>query len=553
MDTSTCSHGHQNVQSVAQRKFYQWVLKWINGVASNDDEIRDIQQSAKPDVPVLASFLQTIGFKLLSFEKHNDVFSQKSENNASAFEQGALKVTIECGTSNMRAMLKLEGITCRCPNPDHIKDASFWSISGTGPTASTDNIAQKVEETGSTLLPPLTKDVARVLRDVSYKLFDTIVCEPDVNRNTNISISASRSNNVSYEYKSGQNIPKQEVGVMRSNTQPEMRLRADSLNSKCPPENHEKTNFEIPQIRTVSPISPKKTTLQRQRTWDIDIETQNADEEPRPSPPKLTSSPVTVPELSNSLGQISLQSDIDNSKNITEYIIGAQQNLEKALKMLLFKKPTILNDVSPSQALDQDSVSVKSAPAAISPTSVISPYKSSGTNIIDCLKPKQTNLTHEQLITKALSRNATQVPKARRSIEPILSKSLSRKNEDNSKLTIRRSSFYIPSPANSNIAALSKSETKQKLLGIGRYSTSKTSNAIESEISNRVTLTKKGVASPEPRKSASATSGTPNGRVSLIKPPTKISKSIPVKVNTMQPSKINTGIARKPRLSLPKD
>lgn len=55
-----------------------------------------------------------------------------------------------------------------------------------------------------------------------------------------------------------------------------------------------------------------------------------------------------VAELSNSLGQISLQSDTDNSRNITEYIIGAKDNLEKVLKMLLVKKPMILNDLSPN-------------------------------------------------------------------------------------------------------------------------------------------------------------------------------------------------------------
>ncbi|XP_034174962.2 uncharacterized protein LOC117601841 [Osmia lignaria lignaria] len=547
MDTSTYSHGNQSVQTVAQRKFYQWVLKWINGVhsntESNGEEMRDIRHSAKPDVRILASFLQAIGFKLLSFEKHHDGYAQKkTENDVSSSEQGVLRVIIECDTSNMKAVLELEGITCRCPNSDHIKEASFWSISGTGPVGSTDNIMQKVEETGSNLIPPLSKDVARLLRDVSCKLFDTIAYEPDVNRNTDVSLNVSRSSNASCER---QNASKKEVGVTRSHTQPEMRLNTNSLNSKRPFETHEKNiNSEASQIRNESTGQENKPPLQRQRTWDIDAEIQNLDEEPRPSPPKLTSSPAMIAELSNSLGQISLHSDIDNSRNITEYIIGAKENLEKVLKMLLVKKPMILNDLSPNT--DQDSASVKSAPANVSPTAVISPYKSTRMNTMDNIKllPKQNNLTQEQFL------KITRVPKARRSIEPILS----RKNEqDSSKLAAgRRSSFYTPSSANSNISSLSKPEMKHKLLGIGKYNISKTSNAIESDISNRISLTTR-VASPEPKIGTSPNVETSNGRASLIKPPTKIIKSIPVKIKPVQSSKINTGIVKKPRVSLPKD
>lgn len=143
MDTTTCLIDNQSAsQFNAQRKFYQWVLKWINGEHAhtdwNNEEMRDIRHPTKPDVPTLASFLQGIGFKLLSFEKHNDpLLSRTNENNIETPQQGVLKIVIECDISNMRAVLELGGITCQCPNPDHIKDASFWSISGTGPIGST--------------------------------------------------------------------------------------------------------------------------------------------------------------------------------------------------------------------------------------------------------------------------------------------------------------------------------------------------------------------------------------------------------------------------------
>lgn len=61
------------------------------------------------------------------------------------------------------------------------------------------------------------------------------------------------------------------------------------------------------------------------------------------------SSPAILTELSKSLGQISLQSEIENPKNVTEYILRAQQNLEKALNVLLINKPKTSIDLSPFQ------------------------------------------------------------------------------------------------------------------------------------------------------------------------------------------------------------
>lgn len=49
----------------------------------------------------------------------------------------SLKVIIECNSSKMRAVMELEDIDCHCPNQDDAKDASFWSVSGTGPLGST--------------------------------------------------------------------------------------------------------------------------------------------------------------------------------------------------------------------------------------------------------------------------------------------------------------------------------------------------------------------------------------------------------------------------------
>ncbi|KZC13864.1 hypothetical protein WN55_05768, partial [Dufourea novaeangliae] len=463
MDTSTCSFTSQSApQSTAQRKFYQWVLKWISGIhlhTESNEELRDVRNPSRVDVPTLASFLQAIGFKLLSFEKNNDV-QKKDETDSSTPKPGILKIAIECGSSKLRAILELGDVTCRCPNPDHVKDASFWSVSGTGPVGSTDNIVHKVEETGSNLLPPLSKDITRVLRDVSNKLFETIVGEPDVNRNTDISLNISRSSNASYEPKVAQEGLRKEIGVVRSYTQPEMRLHTNDLNTK------------MSISRNTSPLHSRKPIL-RQKTWDIDMETGNLDAEPRPSPPKRTSSPTMVAELSNSLGQISLQGEIENSKNLAEYIIGAKQNLEKALKMLV-EKPIISVDVSLNQ---DDSVSVKSAPANISPTAVTSPYKPTRSHTISGVRPLIKLTNEKQLLTKPMLGNGQQTPKTRRTLEPVISHSARRKSthfeQENTKPTVRRRSFYMPS-SNSNLSLLSKpSDAGQKWSNTGKYSMAK--------------------------------------------------------------------------------
>lgn len=85
-----------------------------------------------------------------------------------------------------------------------------------------------MEETGSNLLPRLSKDVTRVLRDVSYKLFDTIVYEPDVNRNIDINLNNSRTSNIFCERRTTQDTSKK--NVTRSHTQPEICFRTNNIN-----------------------------------------------------------------------------------------------------------------------------------------------------------------------------------------------------------------------------------------------------------------------------------------------------------------------------------
>lgn len=70
------------------------------------------------------------------------------------------------------------------------------------------------------------------MRDVSYKLFDTIVYEPDVNRNTDINtdinLNNSRTSNIFCERRTTQDTSKK--NVTRSHTQPEICFRTNNIN-----------------------------------------------------------------------------------------------------------------------------------------------------------------------------------------------------------------------------------------------------------------------------------------------------------------------------------
>lgn len=85
--------------------------------------------------------------------------------------------------------------------------------------------------------------------------------------------------------------------------------------------------------------------------------------------------------------------------------------------------------------------------------------------------------------------NPTIIPRMRRSIEPMLSKSATRKNvksePENVKSTLRRRSFYTPSSATSNTSLLKPSDVGQKFSSSRKYSTSKSNLTISSDLSSR--------------------------------------------------------------------
>ncbi|XP_046753244.1 uncharacterized protein LOC124416333 [Diprion similis] len=334
-----------------QRKFFQWVGQWFYAGQSEDIII-------KPDAPELACFLQAIGFRLREFEKHED------NNSHNGTKNDTLKIIIECGSSKMRAVMELEDVSCQCPNQDDAKDASFWSVSGTAPLGSTENMS-KVLETGSNLLPTISRGVTNVIRDVTHHLFKLIKNIPDINQNadSNLNVSARECS---------LKPPSNAMGIpfVRRHTESDFNTaKCRSLDTLT--KRDEVANDKVLETPLISPRNrscsvslhdPQKTSdnklilkeelgninlailshvvsqlhpapLQRQKTFDMDIECSSIEGEPRPSPPKLSSSPVPVPQLCMSLGQISLQSE-EKDLPFIDFLFKAKANLEHALVML---------------------------------------------------------------------------------------------------------------------------------------------------------------------------------------------------------------------------
>ncbi|KAG7188903.1 hypothetical protein KM043_008508 [Ampulex compressa] len=537
----------QNAHTAAQRKFYQWVLRWIND--------NSFVEPRNPDAPTFACFLQAIGFKLVSFEKQNDLAAEESPVKRE-IRPGFLRIAIECGSSGMRAVLEQNEVNCRCPNPD-LKDASFWSISGTAPTGSIDNIAKSIEETGSNLLPQISKDLSKVLRDVSYRLFETIGTEQDINHNTDVDLNFSGIKNSSYERNSTLEEGKKEFAVKRSHTQPEMRPKNDDPNSKNNSTNYEEKSMtsNTPTSRGTAPKFFRKPPFQRQTTWEIDIEKASPDEEPRPLPPKITSSPAMLAQLFTSLEQISLQGDIQVPRSAIEHLMGAHQNLEKALKMLFVVKPQIQNDHStkPDQVTESTEIisepEIVDTPTPNEPMSHIKPPSQ-----IKCLA-----ITEQSSTEKINKVGSVQTSKIRRSMNLNLSKPLTRRSlhvDTASLKAVQRRSLYTPPSISPNTPSTLKppsSLSLQKIRGSTDISNAKTP---PQNMSRSPAVINKPVLSESQQNSVSQIpknmSMSISGLTSMLKPPTKMSiaAATSIKSKVARSTRANTSTATRSKSNL---
>ncbi|XP_015599941.1 uncharacterized protein LOC107269963 [Cephus cinctus] len=515
------------------RTFFHWALRWFNTDFTEDT-------SMKPDAPSLICLLQAIGFKLREFEKFGNAESKESKP-----KEKELRIILECGSSKFKAILEMDDVNCQCPHPDEAKDGSFWSISGTGPTGSMDSI-NKVEETGSNLLPTVPKEMNEVLRDVSYRLFKMISnTATDVNQNSQSELNCSALHDVGKQVS-----PDGTEGMTRSYTQPEFntakygssKYLANPLSKEVNTGFHSKkvakqqssrslSNSDLNSVTTklasnktaenVKPVSSNvktdprsvslstsvRPTLIRRKTWDLDMETENIECEPRPSPPKIASTPVVFNQLCNSLGHISLQSDEESA--LLEILLKTRDNLERALKMLVRDAP------SSNSSIQGQDVFIKPIAVPKGTSSRISPKYDSHPSSNSSLSSR----------TSLRSISGLQKPTVRRSIGPTLP--VEKAGTADLKNAVRRKSFGM----STNTRKLSKHGS-----GLTKLSFSAASSA--SSLNERLIVTAKRRISPDPKSNLSQIQKTnTSNNTTVLKTSSKIDK------RTLETSKTTGGKA----------
>ncbi|XP_003424539.2 uncharacterized protein LOC100678582 [Nasonia vitripennis] len=345
----------------ANRQFFQWAVKWFYANATDNT-------STKPDIPSIICLFQAIGFKLREFEKGDQLIPTsdplKKEN---------VRITLECGSSKMIAVLETDDVTCQCPDTNEAKDGSFWSVSGTGPMSSSMNNISRVEETGSNLLPDVPKDTMAVVRDVSHKLLKMINKDGDHNQNTDSSMNfpdACANNTITKSSEIHHGLVRSYTDLYDPNYKSRTSARVTS--------NLVSAKFDSTRslIKDSATYLSKKPKLNRQGTYELD---ENENDEPRPSPPKIASSPVLHQLLCTSLGQLSLQSD-EELVGLADYVVKAHQILDKAVNYILKKLPP--SNCSQS-SIPEENEFVKPAPPPLMSSSFCvsnSPRSSAGSN-----------------------------------------------------------------------------------------------------------------------------------------------------------------------------
>uniref|UniRef100_A0A0C9RHY6 Katnb1_0 protein n=1 Tax=Fopius arisanus TaxID=64838 RepID=A0A0C9RHY6_9HYME len=470
---------HSIASGKVKHRFFQWATKWCYGNVEQDME--------KPDVPGIVCLLQALGCQLREYEINNKSGDQKSN---------LMSIILECGTSGMRAVLELDDVDCKCLKQEDAKDASLWSVSGTAPTGSLDSI-NKFEDTGSNLLPPVSRDDRAMMRDILHHLLNTINTRRDINQNRDSTLNLSIAKNDDLRSP----IDKSE-SFTRSFTQPEIyRVREGKCGMRTSPQISfidRRISMSAQNIRKIplmtkrgaTPETTPTSAFPRQKTWDLDTK---GDAEPRPSPPKISSSPVVLGDLCSSLGQVSLQSE-DENVSLAECLKRIKYYAEKAQnsygiispgpgKNKVFLKPSGRSGVSPGRVNSRPS-SVCSSPGLLSAKSTI------------------------------------QKPLARRSIgAPLPSKQLSIPKTTPTKLPPRRKSVSNSSQMGNKFTVVNSQRNPSMLKRVANKATPSTSTTSLSSNDSRVLLSAKRRISPDPKAQVPLPKGISQLKILTPKPP----------------------------------
>ncbi|XP_015110843.1 collagen alpha-1(XXVII) chain [Diachasma alloeum] len=478
---------HSIASQKVKHRFFQWTTKWCYG---NVDQITE-----KPDVSNVVCLLQALGCQLREYEKRDDQGDELKSN--------SMRIVLECGSSRMRAVLELDDVNCQCLRPEDARDASLWSVCGTAPTASCDSI-NKFEETGSNLLPSVSKDDRAMIRDVLYRLLNTINSKGD-NPNRDSTLNLSISKNLE---RSPSPMDKSE-SFTRALTQPEIyRVREgnrgmSTLTQIAPSDRRLSMSVQnivnLPLI-TRAPSTPTTPLFERQKTWDLDTK---GDAEPRPSPPKISSSPVVLSDLCSSLGQVSLQSE-DENLSLAECL--------RRIKFYADKAQNFYGRISPGP--DQDKVFLK--------PSIVKPKASPGRVYS---RPSSVCSSPASLSTKS----TTSKPLARRSIgAPLTAKQMAVPKTTPTMLPPRRKSIgsALQPGMKLPVANAQKNVSTQKR-AVNKPTPTSSSSSLSSTDS-RVLLSAKRRISPDPKgQSPLATKpGLPHLKILTPKPPGGIHKTL---------------------------
>ncbi|KAL7301077.1 hypothetical protein TKK_0006347 [Trichogramma kaykai] len=309
-----------------RRQFFQWIVKWFYANSPDNNLL-------KPDISAIICMLQAVGFQLRQFEKCE---AAKTANEP--VKPNNTRITLECGTSKMVATLEMNDVACECPSDSDRDnaDGSFWSITGSGPAGENmlHSSMNHIEETGSNLLPEMSKETTLLVREITQRLFTIISgkCEPCNNDDAVPMLSSNQKLNASIAKSTEkmENLTRSYTDYFDSQFKPRTFV----------PNGTNLFNGRLVAARSVNDVgrATEIPKLTRQGTYELDP-SPNDSFEARKSPPRPAISPPLSHALSESLGQISIQSSDEELFGLADYVVKAHQILDRAVNFIAKKLP----------------------------------------------------------------------------------------------------------------------------------------------------------------------------------------------------------------------
>ncbi|XP_014215856.1 uncharacterized protein LOC106644725 [Copidosoma floridanum] len=315
--------------SALRMYFHHWALKWQYGNTRED-------VPRKPDLPTIIVLLQAVGFKLRELKKKVD--RSGAEEPAGGEEPaGSVKITVECGSSRMAAVLDMSDVSCACQDNVDPNTGSFWSITGTGPMADSSHQNQVVEETGSSLLPDMSKESMQAIQDVLYRVVKVIDAKGEVDTNE-FKVAAvggaARHRRQSISTLQNPDNDAKGGGLLRSNTD---FYKQPGVNDTNPSEAHARRRRQSMGAECAREVHQPR--LQRQSTYELQTSAggEEVAEEPRPQVNRVSNSPMRR-LAEDSFGQVTVQSN-DGDADLADCVLKAHGILGSAVELLKDKIP----------------------------------------------------------------------------------------------------------------------------------------------------------------------------------------------------------------------